>query len=167
MRARVLAATLLLCAIGCKQEKEDELTPQAVAQIKTEVTAAVDSIVAKAVRMDMEGALAIYDSSADFAIIGADGIKMNYAPYKKANMDFVAPAASIAITTKEDDCRVMTPELALCAWTGSEEVTMKTGDKMTYNPFGVTLVFKKIGGQWKVAYSHESGTVTTQKAAKK
>lgn len=167
MHVRVLVAGLLLCCIGCKPEKEDDLSPQQVAQIKQDVTASVDTIIARFNRLDGEGAQAEYLDSPDFVIIGADGAKFTYAANKKATQDFVASATTIAITTKADDCSVMTPELAICAWTGTEEVTLKAGDKVTWDPFAVTLVFKKVDGQWKVIYSHESGTIATQKAAKK
>ena len=71
------------------------------------------------------------------------------------------------LTTKANDCRVMASDLAICAWTGREEVVLKTGDTQVFDPFAVTLVFKNYDGQWKVTYSHESATLTTTQAAKK
>ena len=167
MRIRALVAVLALFTIACEKEKEDDLSPEQVAQIKKDVAAATDTIVARFNRGDLNGALAIYHESPEFVMLGADGAKLDYAANKKASVDMVASAASIAITTKSHDCSVMTPELAICAWTGTEEVVLKAGDTVTYAPFAVTLVYKKFDDQWKVTYSHESGTVTTKKAAKK
>jgi ketosteroid isomerase-like protein len=50
---------------------------------------------------------------------------------------------------------------------GKDEVIMKSGDRQTCDRHAYTMVFKKIAGQWKVVYSHDSGIVVTQKAGKK
>jgi ketosteroid isomerase-like protein len=167
MKATAIAAALLLCCVGCKPEKEDDLSPQQVAQIKKDASAAVDSIVARFNRLDVDGAMTIYNNAADFLIVGAGGETANSAENRKNNAELVASAERIVVTTKGDDCRVMAADLALCTWTGSEAVTLKAGGSMTYDPFAVTLVMKSIAGQWKVMYSHESGTLKTEPAAKK
>lgn len=167
MKATALAAAFLLCCAGCKPEKEDDLSPQQVAQIKKDASAAVDSIVARFNRLDVDGALAIYNNSADFVVLGSEGAKFDYAAFKKLNVDFIASVANIAITTKDNECRVMAVDLAICTWTGTEEATMKAGGKLTYAPFAGTFVMKPIAGQWKLVYGHESGTLKTEPAAKK
>ena len=107
MNRRFLIAALVLCAIGCKPEKEDDLSPEQVSQIRNDVTAATDTIVARFNRLDVEGTFAVYHESPDFVVLGPDGSKVDYAAYKKMNADFVAPAASVMLTTKANDCRVM------------------------------------------------------------
>ena len=47
------------------------------------------------------------------------------------------------------------------------EMTFKSGDKMKEDPDVYTWIFKKIDGQWKVIYSHESGVPVMQKATTK
>lgn len=167
MKARSLIAGLVLFTLACEKEKDDTLSPEQVAQVKKEVTAATDTIIARFGRLDLDGVMAVYRDSPEFVLLGADGIKLDYAANKKAAEDLVASAASITITTKSDDCNVLAPDLALCAWTGSEEVVLKAGDTVDFAPFAVSLLYKKLDGQWKVTYSHESGTMATKKTAKK
>jgi ketosteroid isomerase-like protein len=44
---------------------------------------------------------------------------------------------------------------------------MKSGDIVVYAPHVYTMVFKRIAGQWKVVWSHDSGIPVTHKAGKK
>ena len=165
-KTELLAAMLAVCCVGCKPEMEDDLTPQLVAQIKIEVAANVDSIVTRLNRLDDAGTLAYYADTPDFILLGVDGVRFDAAGLRKATQDFVSGAASNLIKTKVVDCKVQTSDLAICAWQGDQVTTMKNGDKLTFGPDAVTLIFKRVGGAWKVIYSHESATIATTPAAK-
>jgi len=44
---------------------------------------------------------------------------------------------------------------------------MKQGDRITTDPHAYTLIFKKVDGQWKIIYSHDSGFPVVQKTETK
>ncbi len=85
----------------------------------------------------------------------------------KSATDFVNVARTIKIIAVREEYTVLSKDIVLCAWLGRQEVGLKSGDKMTTDPFGVTFIFKNLAGQWKVVYCHESGTYATEKAGKK
>jgi hypothetical protein len=86
---------------------------------------------------------------------------------KKLAEEGVKTIATMTLTTTHTDVKVLTKDIVLCAWKGKGTVTLKAGDKMTYDPDALTLVFRKIDGKWKIAYSHESATIVTENVGKK
>ena len=81
--------------------------------------------------------------------------------------DFLNMATAWKWTTTRQDFIFVTKDIVICAWDGKDETVTKSGDKITYDPHAYTMVFKKIAGQWKVIYSHDSGIAVTVKAGKK
>jgi ABC-type dipeptide/oligopeptide/nickel transport system ATPase component len=70
-------------------------------------------------------------------------------------------------TTSAEDFIFITKDVVIVAWIGKDVTIMKSGDMITYDPHAYTLVFKKMAGEWKIVYSHDSGTPVMQKAGKK
>jgi hypothetical protein len=166
MKANIFVAALLLFVVGCTQQQSDQLTQAQQDQIKSEVKVVCDSIIAKWVRLDPKFAQ-YYSDSADLGIVDADGSRWDLQTFKKYCLDLPNSVTSIKWITTRQDFTFLTKDIVLCAWDGKDETVMKSGDKITYDPIAYTLVFKKIAGQWKVIYSHESGIAITVKAGKK
>lgn len=107
-----------------------------------------------------------YSDSPDWVMFGADGSRWDYQTTKKAQAIFES-VASYKFTSTYAHLIFITKDVVISASQDKDEVTMKTGEKMSYDPHAYTLVFKRIGGQWRVVYSHDSGTPVMQKAGKK
>jgi len=167
MKRNIFVAALLLFLIGCTPQKSDQLTQQQKDQIKKDVKVVVDSIVAKFESLDANGAFQYYWDSPQFLALNADGSHSDFQASKKGAIDFVSSATGVKISATFEDYKVMTKDLVICAWVGKEDVSLKSGDKVLYDPIAETLIFGKIADQWKVIYNHESATFTTQKAGKK
>ncbi len=167
MKPNILVAGLLLFWLGCTTQRSDQLTQEQIDQIKKDAKVAVDSIIAKFERLDAEGAMQYYWDSPEFVAFNPDGSRSDYQAGKKSAIDFVNSATEVTIDPVREEYTVMTKDLVVCAWLGRQELTLKSGDKITTDPFGVTFLFKNIAGQWKVIYCHESGTYVTQKAETK
>jgi len=148
-------------------QRSDQLTQQQKDQIKKEVAAVGDGIIAKWVGLDPEGGLQYYSDSPDWGMVNADGSRWDFQTFKKFWMDSVESVTAIKWTTTRQDFTFVTKDIVICAWDGKDETTLKSGDKITYDPHAYTMIFKKIAGQWKAVYSHDSGIGVTQKAAKK
>lgn len=161
---------LLLAAIfiaGCTSQQSDQLNQQQKDQIKSEVKAAADSIMARFERLDADGGMQYYLDSPDFIAFNPDGSRFDYQAMKKAHVDLFNSTASLKILVTRQDFMVLTNDIAIDASVLKAEVTLKSGDKMVFDPNGLTLVFQKIAGQWKIILSHESTAIVMQKAGKK
>ena len=166
MKSHIFVAALLILCLGCTTQQSDQLTQQQKDQIKSEVKAVADSLIAKAERLDI-GWFDCYVDSPDWGMLNADGTAWDYQTTKKAQPDWINSATSWKWTSTRQDFIFLAKDIVICAWVGKDETLMKSGDKITYDPHAYTLIFKKIAGQWKVIYSHDSGIAVTQKAGKK
>jgi len=166
MKANIFAAALLLFSFGCTPQQSDQLTQQQKDQIKAEVKAVGDSIIARIDKLDL-GWLDYFADSPDWGMVNADGSRWDYQTTMKSVPDFFKTMTAYKWTTTRQDFIILTKDIVICGWDGKDETIMNTGDKLTYDPHAMTIVFKKIAGQWKAIYSHDSGIAVTQKAGKK
>lgn len=167
MKANIFVAALLLFIVGCAPQQSDQLTQQQKDQIKNEVKPVVDSILAKAERLDLNGTLQYFWDSPEFVSYNADGSQSDFQAFKKSSTDAFINMAALKNTTVREEFRVEAKDLVIYGWAGKGEMFMKSGDKITEDPEATTWVFKKVDGQWKIIYCHDSGTITMQKAGKK
>ena len=152
--------------VGCNSTQTEQLTQQQKDQIKNEVKAIGDSIIAKIEKLDI-GWFDYYLDSPDWGMANADGSRWDYKTTKKVQPDLFNSIISWKWTTTHQDFIFLCKDIVLCAWDGKDETILKTGDKITYDPHTYTLIFKKVAGQWKVIYSHDSSIPVTQKAENK
>ena len=159
-------ASLLLSILGCTSKQNDQLTQQQKDQIKKEITVIGDSIMAKAQRLDL-GWLDYYMDSPDWGMVNNDGTRWDYQYTMKTVPELFKNFDSWKWTTTHQDFKFLAKDIVLYAWDGKDESLMKSGDKITINPHAYTLVFKKVAGQWKIIYSHDSGIPVIKAAEKK
>jgi hypothetical protein len=162
-----MIAALLLSIFGCNKQQSDQLTQQQKNQIMKEIKVVNDSVIAKYERLDAVGGFQYYIDSPDWGMVNADGSRWDFQYTKKILPDFFNSITSFKWTTTHQDFKFLTKDIILCAWDGKDVTLLKSGDKITCDPHAYTLVFKKVAGQWKVIYSHDSGIPVTQKAEKK
>jgi len=167
MKANIFVAVLLLFSFGCTSQENQQLSPQQIDQIKSEVKAVGDRLMTSFERLDAEGGPQFYADSADWAMINADGSRYDYQVTKKAWSEFFNSATAWKWTTIRQDFFVVSKDIVICSWDGKDETVLKSGDKITYDPHAYTIIFKKISGQWKVIYQQDSGIALTQKAGRK
>ena len=166
MKRNIIVTVLLLFIVGCTSEQSDQLTQQQKEQIKSEVKAAADSIMARFERFDADGSIQYYWDSPDFTKLNVDGSQNDFQTQKEA-MNRVKSLTAVKVSTVSEKLTVVTKDVAICVRQAKLDMSLKSGDRMTCDPFAYTLVFKNIGAQWKVILAHESGTPVMQKAAKK
>ncbi len=184
-----MIATLLLSIFGCGKQQSDQLTQQQKDQIRKEIKVVVDSIFARVEKLDVNW-LDYYADSPDWGMVNADGTRWDYQTTKKVQPDFFNSVISYKWTTTHETSIFLTKDIVIYSLDGKDETILKSndkliankplnslfgkddtslklGDKIIYDPHAYTLVFKRIEGQWKVIYSHDSGIQVTQKAEKK
>jgi hypothetical protein len=167
MKAKVFLAALFLSCLGCAQHA-DQLTQQEQDQIKSEVKAVADSVIARFEKMDWTGALQSYANTPDWVMFNADGTQWDYPTTAKSFGTLTDlnnnPVSAWKWATTRQDFMVAGRDLVVCAWVGKDQTTMKSGDIVVYDPHVYTMIFKRIGGEWKVVWSHDSGIPVTRKA---
>jgi hypothetical protein len=188
MKTIIFIASLLLCILGCTQKQTEQLTQQQQEQIKKEILIVCDSISVRLQRLD-KGWLDYYTDSPDWAMLNADGTRWDYQTTKKVQPDFFNSIISFKWTMINQKFIFLTKDVVICSIDSKDETILKPadktkadknlnslypsdestklGDKITYDPHAYTLIFKKVDGQWKIIYSHDSGIPVTQKAAEK
>jgi ketosteroid isomerase-like protein len=118
-------------------------------------------------RLDFNVTFGYFWNSPDFVMYNPDGSKSDYETAKKTALDVAGSVADFKTSWNTGTIRVLTKDLAICTIVGKADITFKSGDKMKEDPDVYTWIFKKIDGQWKVIYSHESGVPVMQKATTK
>jgi hypothetical protein len=168
MKAKNLVAVLLLLCLGCASQQSEQLTQQQMDDIKSEVKVVGDAIMARFQSMDWTGGLQFYANTPDWVMFNADGSQWDYQTTTKAMTGLTdinnRPVAAWKWTTTRQHFMVVNRDLVICAWVGKDESTMKSGDIVVYDPHVYTLVLKRIAGQWKVVWSHDSGIAVTRTA---
>jgi hypothetical protein len=170
MEVAPMKRILLLAAIfiaGCTSQQSDQLTQQQKDQIKSEVKVVYDSIMAAHERLDFSRMLQYFVDSPEFAIYFADGSRMDFQTFKKSALEEMNAIADLKVTMDPEKYTVLTKDHVIYSFVDRGYVSFKSGDKMTVDPGAYTWIFRKIDGQWKLIYSHESGIFTMQKAGKK
>jgi hypothetical protein len=170
MKARYLIAALsLLISAGCAPKQAEVLTQQQKDQIIGEVTAVADSTMAAFQKMDWKGGLQYYADTPDWVMFNADGTNWDY---KKTEATMAAmtdisgnPMTAWKWTTTSRRFMIVNKDLVVVAWVGKDESTMKSGDIVVYDPHAYTMIVKRIDGQWKFIWSHDSGVPVTKKVA--
>lgn len=166
MKSKSFVAIILMFSFGFASQATCQLSENQKEQIKSQIKAVCDSIIAEAGRHETD-CIQYYSDSPDWTCINSDGSRSDFQTFKKSNLDFIADMADFKWTTDLQTFPLITDQIAVCTWIGHAEVSLKSGDKLFYNPDVNTYIFRRIAGNWKVFYTQESCTVTTQKAEKK
>jgi hypothetical protein len=165
MHVRAEAALLAVLAVGCASRNGEELTQQQTNQIVSEVKTVGDSVMAHFVRLDGPGALAFYANTPHWVMFNADGSQWTYEMTRRGlTSDTISTAKSYKYTTVSQNFWVVNRDLVIAAWVIKDVAVMKSGDTLSVDPHPYTVVLQKIGGQWKIVWSQDSGTPVIKKA---
>jgi len=164
MKANIVIAALPLFVLGCAAKQSDDLTQQQKDQIKMEAKAAFDGSIERFQNMDVEGALKYY--SPEFVFFEADQ-RGDFQAYRKICIEGNNAATAYNWTLYRMEFLVITKEIVVLSVDGRNEIFMKSGDRITFDPSHYTFAMKNMSGQWKLTYHHFSGNFETRKAEKK
>lgn len=181
-----MTATLLFCIFGCTQNQTEQLTQQQKNQIEKEILVVLDSISVRLQRLDSSW-LDYYINSPDWGMLNADGSRWDYQSTKKVQPEFFNSVISFKWTLINQKFIFLTKDMVICSIDSNDETILKSpdkikannnlnrlfannettmkGDRITNDPHAYTLIFKKIYGQWKIIYSHDSGFPVVHKAS--
>jgi len=136
------------------------LTPQDQDTTKKEIREAVKLICQSLEKMDVEALFQSFSDSSDF--FTTDGSMINLQAFKNHNDAWFNSLSDLKVTTISEYYRFLPGNTVICGWTGKFEMTLKSGEQLKINKFGITYIFRKIDNKWKVIHQHSSALPPSQ-----
>ena len=134
----------------------DALSSAEMEQIEQELRAVINTLITGCEALDMEMAFGMFANAPDFLMMGTDGSLCDYQTYLNNNVDYLMACSAFKLTTFKAEIRPLSRDTAIFAWAYRAEATLKTGEKDIVEHAGASFVFRKVAGEWKVVYYHES-----------
>lgn len=122
--------------------------------IKVEVQKMTESFLRLALKVDMK-VFDFFEETADYVGI-ADGYKLSFADIKKGNAVAFGVMKSQVFVKMFEELRVMDKENVVWTQNGDGLITFKNDSTFNIKDYSLTALLKKINGNWKLVYSHES-----------
>jgi hypothetical protein len=148
-----IVALLIFSAFDCTPKPKEKLTKQEEEQIKKEIIATDDSIMASFDKFDVDGALKFY--LPNFAVYGDEKESLEqYRTYCKNTYDTLA---SYKWTSYNIDFLCITKEKVIISQDAKNEWVTKKGRSGSFYPCHYTFGFAKSPSGWKLFYHHFTG----------
>ena len=144
----------------CASQEPVQMTPQEQDTAKKEISAVVKLINQNLEKMDVEVLFQSYSDSSDF--FTTDGSMINLQVFKNHNAAWFNSLAALKVTTFSEYYRFLPGNTLICGWMGKFEMTLKSGEQLKINKFGITYIFGKIDNKWKVIHQHSSALPPSQ-----
>jgi hypothetical protein len=100
-------------------------------------------------------------------VYNPDCSRSDFRAIKNSAAIFANTVAAITLPIVPEEFSVLTRDVVVCTVVGKTEVCLKSGHRIAYDPYADTFVFKKIAGEWEIAYRHQSAIITAEKSGKK
>jgi hypothetical protein len=146
----------LFFIFACALHGPAQMTPQDQATAGKEIGEAVTGIIQGLEKMDVEALFRSYSSSPDFIFVTTEGSLADLQTAKMHHVEWFKGLSSLKVTAAREEFRFLPGNTVICAWQGKFAMTVKTGQQLKIDNFGITFVFNKIGGHWLVIYQHSS-----------
>ena len=88
-------------------------------------------------------------------MINPDGSYHKYPEFRKVNIEAFKQLSAFKQTTIKEEYRFITKTEVVHTWFGKNEMTLKTGEKITNDSYIGTMIFKKINNKWRITFAHE------------
>lgn len=140
--------------------KRSALTDTAKATVAQEVLGAVRPMFAATAKMTPDVSRFFWDTP-DFAFLTPDGNIYNYADCIKLYGEFVSQLSGQRYVIRTEKVIVLGPDQALYFWQGADDLVLKDGTVQKQDPYCGTYLYRKVNGEWRIAYGEESGPPPT------
>jgi hypothetical protein len=153
MKTRFLIPVLLLltaCSTGVTS-----LTEEQKDKVKREGELAVQELLNAFSVNDSAKVMAMTLSGPELSMVGASGV-LNYSDLRKLINQFFPKIEKQTFETKTEKYVVIDPACFIFTWYGKNGVYFRNGESIIYDDYLISMVFRKINGEWKMVYDHES-----------
>jgi len=151
----LLVITTVLFA--CNQKSNSELGEARKHKIQRELQRVINQIHEAAAHVDKTKLYEVFSfASNNFLYMETTGAFYDQTAYKQMVRQFYGPLKSEIIEKGDEKYTYLADDNVLWSYSGALTATYKNGQEIKYQPFGMSMLFRKINGQWKVVFLQES-----------
>lgn len=125
-------------------------------EIIRQVRKVYDKITYYSEKAEVDNLLKLYKDDKNFVSFGSEGIKRTYKEFRDVCNDYYATLKKQKIETIDEKFNVLSENIVITSWHGNIHAYLKSGAVLDMLNCGVTNVFIKEAGEWKIIHSHES-----------
>lgn len=142
---------------SCTQKSNSALSEEQKTQIKNEIQPVIAQIHKAAAQVDTTKLYEVFSfADNDFTYVETSGAFYDKTAYKNMVRQFYAPLTSEIIAKGTEKYTYLSAENVLWSYSGALVAIYKNGQEVRYEPFGMSMVFRKVDGKWKVVFLQES-----------
>ncbi|MEJ7611420.1 MAG: nuclear transport factor 2 family protein [Ferruginibacter sp.] len=150
----------LLIAIilfSCTQKSKTVLSEAQKKSIQEEIRPIIAKIYEAAAHVDTTKLYEVFSfADNDFTYVETSGAFYDQAAYKKMVREFYGPLRSEMIAKGIEKYTYLSEDNVLWSYSGTLTANYKNGQQVKYEPFGMTMLFRKTNNKWKVVFLQES-----------
>ena len=155
-----LFITILL---SCNEKSNNQLSEVQKEQIQSEIQPVIAQIHEAAAHVDTTKLYEVFSfTDNDFTYIETSGAFYDKAAYKQMVREFYGPLTSEIIAQGKEKFTYLSADNVLWSYSGALIAKYKNGQEIRYEPFGMSMLFRKIDSKWKVVFLQESTQEHTQ-----
>ncbi len=150
----LMITTLLF---SCTQKSNSVLSEVQKKEIQEELQPVIAQIYEAAAHVDTTKLYEVFSfADNDFMYIETSGAFYDQAAYKQMVRQFYGPLTSEMIAKGTEKYTYLSKDNILWSYSGALTATYKNGQQVKYEPFGMSLLFRKTNSKWKVVFLQES-----------
>jgi PBP1b-binding outer membrane lipoprotein LpoB len=161
MKTKVLLMFCVILITGCTNQTPKPLTDEEKAAIIKEVTDANKVSIDALNKIDFPTFKSGFLDSPDFLSVSTDGSILNLEQVISKEKGFFESASNVHSVILNEDNKILEKDLVISTLLLNTNVTLKTGEKLTFEKLAITNIYKKIENQWKSVFYQESGLPPT------
>jgi hypothetical protein len=150
----LLITTILF---SCSQKSNSVLSEEQKTKIKNEIQPVIAQIHEAAANVDTMKLYEVFSFvDNNFTYVETSGAFYDKTAYKNMVRQFYTPLKSEIIEKGTEKYTYLSEENVLWSYSGALVATYKNGQEVKYEPFGMSMLFKKVDSKWKVVFLQES-----------
>jgi ketosteroid isomerase-like protein len=154
---RSILLLLPVLAFACTQKSDGVPNEDQQKKIQQEIQPVLAQLYEAAAHADSTKLFDLFSfSDPDFTYVDITGAVSEQAAYKQMVDQFWGTVTTEMIAKGKEKYIFINQNSVLWSYSGTLSLTYKTGQQATYEPFALTLLFKKKDGQWKAVFVQES-----------
>jgi len=155
---KLLTAILLtLVLLSCSQKTNNALTEDQKKGMRQEIQPVIDQIYDAAAHADTAKLFDVFHfADNDFTFMEINGALYTQAEYIEMARQFYGMISTETLDKGKDKFNFINEDNVMWTYSGAVTAVYKTGIKAKYEPFGLTILFRRIDHKWKGVFLQES-----------
>ncbi len=150
-----LLITIML--FSCNQKPNGVLSEEQKKKIQNEIQPVIAQIHEAAAKVDTTKLYEAFSFAGnDFMYVETSGAFYDKTAYKNMVHQFYEPLSGEIIEKGTEKYTYLSTDNVLWSYSGALVATYKNGQVVRYEPFGMSMLFRKVDSKWKVVFLQES-----------